>query len=75
MTLVLITMGAVSFHHSSVSAEANLPWQVKPQRGGHSQNLLEIWMAFGHIFSSGLTRASRALISIENVPGVEVFHA
>ena len=38
MTLILATMNTASFHHSSVSAEANLRKQVKPQRGGRNQS-------------------------------------
>ncbi len=71
MNLILITMSDAKLHHLAISAKANLRKQVKPQRGGRSQNLFEIWMALGHIFSSGITCALRTLACTEDMDSAE----
>ena len=69
------------FYNPSVSAKTNLRKQVKPHRGGRSQNrqnarevagmsrsiLIMAGGTGGHIFGYDVTRAARALVSAENV--------
>jgi hypothetical protein len=79
---------SVKFGSAIVSAKTNLGKQVKPHRGGRSQNrriarrtsfmsrsiLIMAEGTGGHTFGYDITPAAHALVSTENVAGIGVFH-